>query len=38
MTQEFKSDWKMKIGIIAFAVFYLYLQYKLTEIIESIPK
>ena len=37
MTQEYKSDWKIILGAIAFAIFYLYVQYKCTEIINTIP-
>lgn len=38
MTQEEKTSWKVILGVIAFAIFYVYVQYRLTEIIETIPK
>ncbi len=38
MTKEYKSDWKIILGVIVFAIFYVYVQYRLTEIIETIPK
>jgi len=37
MTQEQKTDWKIILGAITMAIFYVYVQYKCTEIINTIP-
>ena len=38
MTQEQKTDWKMILALIAFGVFYVFVQYKCTEVINTIPR
>ena len=38
MTQEQKTDWKVILGAIAMAILYVYVQYKCTEIINTIPR
>ena len=38
MTQQQKTDWKMILALIAFGVFYVFVQYKCTEIINTIPR
>lgn len=38
MTQEQKTDWKVILGVIAMAVLYIFVQYKCTEIINTIPR
>ena len=38
MTQEQKTDWKVILGVIAMAILYVIVQYKCTEIINTIPR
>jgi len=38
MTQEEKTSWKVILGVIAFAIFYVYVQYRCIEVINTIPK
>lgn len=38
MTQQQKTDWKLILALIAFGVFYVFVQYKCTEIINTIPR
>ncbi len=38
MTQEEKKNWKIILGVIAFAIFYVYVQYRCIQVIETIPR
>ena len=38
MTQEQKTDWKVILGVIAMAILYVIVQYKCTEVINTIPR